>query len=56
MTAIPEGYALVPIEPTEAMKRAAEVWRQNSAGVLCSAIIAAAPKPVTDDGHSFERA
>lgn len=47
--AIPEGYALVPIEPTDAMLRAAQdAWiadplRRSS--TIIKAIIKAAPKP-----------
>lgn len=53
MTAIPDGFALVPIEPTEAMRVAGAVaWPDEDDSppvtALYAAMIAAAPKPVTD--------
>lgn len=58
MTAIPEGYALVPIEPTPKMihatwsdpvDRDGGVESQNTRNArIYAAMIAAAPHPVTD--------
>lgn len=47
--AVPEGYALVPVEPTDEMRDAGNVWTLNRSTLMrvWDAMIAAAPSPAS---------